>query len=327
MGNYTHLTVTERRRLYIWVEMGIPLSTIAKRLNRHRSTLHRELKRNKTQNIYLPVKAHEKAEFRRKQDRVCKLQENQSLYEYMIRRLKKGWSPEQIAGRMKQEKLGYSICHETIYRYIYRQKNKGLYHCLAYKKPRREKRFTRKKRECRYHPLRLITQRPSEIETREILGHWEGDSIEFRGTKKKAITTLVERKSRVVALIKNDRRTSKEVATQIRVKLEKMPKKSRRSVTFDQGSEFADYHQLERQMKCDVFYCHSHSPWEKGSNENMNGRLRRYLPREAEIAKISQEHLDTLAKKMNNIPRKCLGFKTPRELFLQHHTTFCRTWI
>ncbi len=327
MSNYTHLTVTERRRFYVWIEMGYSMSAIAKRLNRHRSTLYRELERNQSQKIYLPVKAHEKAENRRKQERVCKLQENPALYDYVLGHLKEGWSPEQISGRMKQENFIYRVCHETIYRYIYRKQNKDLYHCLAYKKPRRSKRFARKKQLCRFHPLRLITLRPPEIEARTTLGHWEGDSIEFQGTKRKAITTLVERKSRLVALIKNEQRFSKEVAAQIREKLEKMPKKSRRTVTFDQGSEFADYRQLEGQLKCNVFYCHSHSPWEKGSNENMNGRLRRYLPRSTDIAKISQEQLDSLAKKMNNIPRKCLAFKTPKELFLQHHKTSCRAWI
>lgn len=184
------------------------MSAIAKRLNRHRSTLYRELERNQSQKIYLPVKAYEKAENRRKQEPVCKLQETPVLYDYMLGHLKKGWSPEQIAGRMKQENFIYRVCHETIYRYIYRKQNKDLYHCLAYKKPRRAKRFARKKQLCRFHPLRLITLRPPEIEARTTWSHWEGDSIEFQGTKRKAVTTLVERKSRLVALIKNEQRTS-----------------------------------------------------------------------------------------------------------------------
>jgi IS30 family transposase len=144
MGDYTHLTVTERRRLFVWREMGLSISVIAKCLKRDRSTLYRELARNQSQDGYLPIVAHQKAKARTQQDRTCKLQENSALYDYIIRHLKMGWSPEQIAGRMKQEGSGYDICHETIYRYIYRQKNKGLYHCLAYKKPHREKRFTRK---------------------------------------------------------------------------------------------------------------------------------------------------------------------------------------
>ena len=138
MSDYIHLTVTERRRLHVCLEMGLSISVIAKRLKRHRSTLYRELAKNKTQDAYLPVAAHQKAKARVQQNRACQLQENQGLYDYVIHHLKMGWSPEQIAGRMKQENRSDHVCHETIYRYIYRQKNKELYHCLAYKKPHRE---------------------------------------------------------------------------------------------------------------------------------------------------------------------------------------------
>lgn len=99
-----------------------------------------------------------------------------------------------------------------------------------------------------------------------------------------------------------------------------------KTITFDQGIEFADYRHLEQQIQCKVYYCETHSSWQKGSNENMNGRLRRYLPRETEIAKIAQSQLDELATKMNRCPRKCLGFKTPKELFIQQYKNDCRTW-
>lgn len=174
MSNYTHLMARERRRFYVWIEMRYSMSAISKRLNHHRATLYRELERNQSQRIYLPVKAHEKAENRRKQERVCKLQENSALYDYVLGHLKEGWSPEQIAGRMKQENFIDRVCLKTIYRYIYRKQNKELYHCLAYRKPRRSKRFARKKQLCRFHPLRLITLRPHEIETRTTLVHWKG---------------------------------------------------------------------------------------------------------------------------------------------------------
>ena len=105
-----------------------------------------------------------------------------------------------------------------------------------------------------------------------------------------------------------------------------LPKKMRKTITFDQGVEFADYRHLEQQVKCKVYYCETHSPWQKGSNENMNGRLRRYLPKDAEIDKVTQIDLDLLASKMNRCPRKCLGFKTPNELFIQQHKNDCRTW-
>src|SRR5580658_6202145 len=128
--------------------------------------------------------------------------------------------------------------------------------------------------------------RPKEIEKRERFGHWEGDTIQFKGTKEKVVTTLVERKSRMVFLIKNDRKYSRGVMGKIKEKFASLPEKMCKTITFDQGIEFADYKHLEQQHTRKVYYCETHSPWQKGSNENMNGRLRWYLPKEANIAKI-----------------------------------------
>jgi len=183
-----------------------------------------------------------------------------------------------------------------------------------------------KKQPCRYGKIRLITQRPGDIATRKRFGHWEGDTIQFKGTKEKVVTTLVERKSRIVYLIKNNSKHSRGVMDKIKKKIENLPGKMCKTITFDQGSEFADYRYIEQHIKCKVYYCETHSPWQKGSNENMNGRLRYYLPRETEIAKMKQEELDEVAAKMNRCPRKCLGFKTPNELFIQQHKNDCRTW-
>ena len=255
-----------------------------------------------------------------------KLQQDGVLRDYTIRSLKKGWSPEQISGRMKHQKLSFYVCHETIYRFIYRSKNKELFHCLTYKKPRRQARYARQKHSCRYGDIRLINRRPEDIKTRKRFGHWEGDTIEFKGAKEKPVTTLVERKSRVVCLIKNTSKHSREVMDKITKKFEDLPKKMCKTITFDQGVEFADYRHLELKTRCKVYYCETHSPWQKGSNENMNGRLRRYLPRETEIDKVTQLDLDLLAAKMNQCPRKCIGFKTPNELFIQQHKNDCRTW-
>jgi IS30 family transposase len=227
---------------------------------------------------------------------------------------------------MKYQKLTFYACPETIYQFIYKSKNKDLYSCLAYKKPKRQKRFARKKQVCRYGKIRLITQRPEDVTTRKRFGHWEGDTIEFRGTKEKVVTTLVERKSRMVFLIKNNRKYSREVMEKIKGKFASLPEKMCKTITFDQGVEFADYRQLEQDDKRKIYYCETHSPWQKGSNENMNGRLRWYLPKETDIAKISQSDLDRLAAKMNRCPRKCLGYKTPQELFIQQYKNDCRIW-
>lgn len=326
MGNYTHLSMSDRRRFCTFLEMELPISEIAKRLSKHRSTLYRELNRNSEAKRYLPKTAQLKTQERAKQKRPGKLQTDGVLRDYVVRSLKKGWSPEQISGRMKYNRLTFYVCPETIYQFIYESKNKKLYHCLAYKKPRRQKRYSRQKQLCRYGKIRLITQRPEDIMTRKRFGHWEGDTIQFRGTKEKVVTTLVERKSRLVYLIKNHSKHSRGVMDKIKEKFEQLPAKMCKTITFDQGSEFADYKYLEQERRCKVYYCETHSPWQKGSNENMNGRLRRYLPRETEIDKITQEELNELAAKMNQCPRKCLGFKTPQELFIQQYKNDCRTW-
>jgi IS30 family transposase len=227
---------------------------------------------------------------------------------------------------MKYHKLSFYVSHETIYQFVYGSKNKALYYCLPYKKRRRQPRFGRQKSPCRYGKIRLITQRPEDISTRKRFGHWEGDTIQFKGTKEKVVTTLVERKSRLVFLIKNNSKHSNGVMDKIKIKFKNLPAKMFKTITFDQGCEFADYRSLEQQMECKVYYCETHSPWQKGSNENMNGRLRWHLPREADIAKITQEELDQLAAKMNRCPRKCLGYKTPQEVFIQQYKNDCRIW-
>ncbi|MBI2786130.1 MAG: IS30 family transposase, partial [Legionella longbeachae] len=234
--------------------------------------------------------------------------------------------PEQISGRMKHQKLSFYVCPETIYRYVYQSDDKTLYHSLAFKKPRRQNLFRRKHRTCRYGAPYLITQRPEEIDSRARFGHWEGDTIEFKGNKSQVVTTLVERKTRMIYLIKNTSKHSRGVMEKINKKLEELPQKMFKTITFDQGSEFADHHYLEKNRKCEVYYCEAHSPWQKGSNENMNGRIRKYLPKNAKINLITQEELDLIEAKLNRCPRKCIGYKTPNELFIQQYKNDCRTW-
>lgn len=327
MKHYSQLTKTDRRRLYIFAEMGLGVKEIALKLSRHRSTIYRELNRNAESGMYLPIVAHDKALERTKNNRPNRLKDNAVLRDYVVRSLlDKGWSPEQISGRMKHQYLSFYVCPETIYRYVYQSNDKRLYHALRFSKPRRQKFFQRKHRNCRYGAPFLITQRPEDIQSRQRFGHWEGDTIEFKGNKSVGVTTLVERKSRMVFLIKNESKHSRGVMEKIHGKFEGLPVKMLKTITFDQGSEFADHQYLERNMKCEVYYCEVHSPWQKGSNENMNGRLRKYLPKNANINLITQDELDSIAKKMNRCPRKCIGYKTPNELFIQQYKNDCRTW-
>jgi len=326
MKDYTQISLKERQSLHGYLEIGLTIKAISKKLSRHRSTIYREISRNK-ESKYLPSIANQKAISRASNGRMSKLQRDGYLLSYVTKALKKGWSPEQISGRMKFQKLTMYVCPESIYQYIYKSKDKELYHCLRYKQPKRRKRYVRKKQQCRFGGnVRLITERPSDINDRARFGHWEGDTIQFTGNRTKVVTTLVERKSRMVLLIKNNNKYSRGIMEKISNKFEELPQKMCKTVTFDQGCEFADYMYLESKLQCQVYYCETHSPWQKGTNENMNGRLRRYLPSITIIDMITQNDLDLLANKVNLCPRKCLGYKMPKEVFIQQLKNDCRTW-
>jgi transposase, IS30 family len=322
MNHYTHLTMEDRLQFYALIQMKYSFSEISRRMNKHRSTLYRELARNKIKDSYKPAVAHKKALARKV--RKSSIQKNPTLREYVHRHLKISWSPEQISGRLTRKKSKYRICHETIYRYIYKHKP-DFHHYLPYKKPKRIKPCARKPQTCRFGEKRLITQRPESIGARKHYAHWEGDTIEFKGNKKSSITTLVERKSRLLFLIKNETKVSDIVIGKIHEKFSSFSEQICKSITFDQGGEFASFHLLESPLNCNVYYCHGHAPWEKGGNENMNGRLRWILPKNKNIDEISQEELDRIASRMNNTPRKCLDYRTPKELFLRRFKQICRT--
>ncbi len=323
MSHYTHFSMKERCQLLVFLDMGLGVSEVANRLGRHRSSVYRELNRNGGGKRYSPALGDAQAR-KRRPGKALKLL-NPLLYRYVYNRLKKGWSPEQIVGRMRLEKQDFNLCAETIYRYVYHHGQRKLWQYLPSKRMNRRKRSGRNLSRCRYGAIRLITKRPEKIDQRKTFGHWEGDLIEFKGTKKKTVTTLVERKSRLVKLIKNVSKQSREVMIRINEQLIQARQLTCYTITLDQGSEFADYHLLEVASGCKVYYCEPRSPWQKGGNENMNGRLRRYLPRKTNIDQITQAQLDQIADKMNTTPRKCLGFKTPKELFLKHIYKSCRT--
>jgi len=327
MGDYTRISKTERVKLATFLEMKLSIDDISKRLNRHRSTIYRELNRNGKDKKYRWSTAHAKAKRRLALKLKKKIEKDPNLKAYVLRRLNLGWSPEQISGRLKSEKRSYYVCHESIYRYVFSEPKKALHTLLQSQKRKRGRSAGRTKKSCRYADITLIDNRPESIAARKELGHWEGDTIFFKGIKKKSITTLVERKSRYILLHKNESITSQPVIGAIKDFITKCPKKLWRSITFDQGSEFANYREILRNSKCQVYFCHPHSPWEKGSVENANLRIRRYLPKCYNIRNVSQSLLEELVKQLNDMPRKCLGYQTPKEALRSEFTDFCRTGL
>ena len=320
-GAYHHLTFEERRTLFRLLGAKLPIKEIAAQLGRHRSTIYREIARNEFREIrqyrgYYPITAEDSARRRRRRQR--KLVRDARLRSHVIEKLKLLWSPEQIAGRLKVADEHGRLCHETIYQFVYSPEGRALElhrHLLRARRLRRP-RFARKPRRATIPPSRTIAQRPAEIGQRHTIGHWEADLLIFRRAHGQAnLTSLVERKSRLTRLVPNDNRRSGQVIGAIGQALVELPPVARQSITFDRGSEFLSYNALTRSHGIEAYFCDPHSPWQKGSVENTNGRLRRFLPGELDLATLTPARLHEIERQMNDTPRKCLSFRTPQEAF------------
>jgi transposase, IS30 family len=323
---YGQLDLDERRTLFRLVEARRPVGEIAARLGRHRSTIYRELGRNRFRDGdpgfcgYFPLTAQDLADRRRQRRR--KLAADDGLRAHVVERLKAGWSPQQIAGRLKHEAPDRpSVCHETIYRHVYGPDGRrdGLYRHLPKARRRRGTRYGRRPRAAPIPRERWIESRPADVGGRQTFGHWECDLLLFRKEHGKAnVTSLLERRSRFTFLLPNDDRRSTAVLSRIAGALRPLPEDARRTITFDRGSEFAAYATLDRHLALVSYFCDPHSPWQKGGVENANGRVRRFLPREAAPGTLSRDQLRRLADRLNDTPRRCLGYRTPREVFEAH---------
>jgi transposase, IS30 family len=323
---YRQLDLDQRRTLFRLVEARTPVGEIAARLGRHPSTIYRELGRNRFRDGdrgscgYFPLNAQDLA--RRRRQRRRKLAADEGLRAHVTERLKAGWSPQQIAGRLKQQADGgASVCHETIYRHVYGPEGRrdDLYRHLPKARRRRGSRYGRRPRGTPIPRERWIENRPAEVGTRETFGHWEGDLLIFGKQAGKAnVTSLIERTSRFTFLLPNEDKRSTAVVAGIGEALQPLPEAARRTVTFDRGTEFAGYAALDRDLAVKAYFCDPHSPWQKGAVENANGRVRRFLPRHCEPEALARVRLRRLADRLNDTPRRCLGYRTPREVFEQH---------
>lgn len=322
MKNYKHFSHEERKVIYYCLQVEMPVIKIAQKLGRHRSCIYREIKRNKIDGHYIGSVADDLASKRYRKSRRNKIRDNVELKHYIFTHLKDSWSPEQISGRLKLENKGIYACHESIYRFIYFEQNKEWYECLRYKKKFRRKRYYRQKQAVIYRHAKSIHERES---TANQFGHWEGDTIGFKGSKRINIVTLVEKETLFVLFARNTTKTSDVVTKKITEMMRGSPKKIWKTMTFDQGYEFADFRQIERNSKCRVYFCDPRSPWQRGCNENTNNRIRRFLPKDANIMGLSEDDILNLNIKMNNTPRKKLGYLTPSETLALKSKSCCRT--
>lgn len=326
-GCYSQLTLADRRRLHKLVERKVPINEMAHQLGRHRSTIYREIRRNTFRDHelpeysgYFPVIADEITRERRR--RLRKLRRHPNLRKEVIKKLEARWSPEQIAGRLLSEGLSLvRVCAETIYRFIYSKEDYalGLYQYLPEARRRRRPLHSRKPRNGAFPASHRISQRPDFIGNRSQFGHWEGDLIVFERPFGHAnVTSLVERKSRYTVLIKNPSRHSRPIMDKIIRAFSSLPAFARQSFTFDRGTEFAAFRALEDGIGARSWFCDPSAPWQKGAVENTNKRIRRYLPSNTDLSQMSQATLNQVARILNDQPRKCLGYRTPAEVFMEN---------
>ena len=315
---YGHLTLEERCTIARLHEGGQSLREIATALDRSPSSISRELKRNSgTQIGYKPGYAQEQAKARRWTG--ARLDRDADLRAQVLGCLERGWSPEQIAGWLKLQKAETTICHESIYRFIYaqiRRTNDGAWrHYLPRAKSKRGWRGRKGGSPARFIQDRVsISDRPKTAKDRRNPGHWEADLMLF-ATYGQAILVAHERKSRLLLIAKQPSKAAEPTARQLIDWLQPLDAKLRQTITFDNGTEFAHHYQLNRQLGIGTYFCDTHSPWQKGGIENAIGRMRRFLPRKTNLADIDPETIDACAASYNNTPRKCLGFKSPAEAF------------
>jgi len=314
MGSYEQLSLEERCAIAGLRSDGQSIRQIAARLDRSASTISRELRRNSGVQVgYKPAYADEQAWARRW--RGSRLARQPALRQFVLDRLAMGWSPEQVAGRLTHDKSSMRISHESIYRFIDAQIRRTNDYSWRHYLPRAKSKRGRTRRS--YRPIEHIKDRvsidlrPAHVNNRRQCGHWEADLLHPRKSGA-AILVAQERKTRFIFLGKQPGKHAQPVVERIKAWFADLPPQLRRSLTQDNGPEFFEHHQLNP-IGVKTYFCHPHSPWQKGGIENANGRLRRYIPNGTDPDSFSDVDLQDLAHRFNNTPRKCLGFKTPAE--------------
>jgi len=325
---YGQLSLVERIEIYRLHAGGSSLRAIAAQMGRSASTISRELRRNSVRTKvwpggYEPVRAQQLAERRRRWDCRFTLERQPDLRDLVKHRLAMGWSPEQIAGRLTREHGRTLISHESIYRFVYhRSAQKDYWHRLLPRAKHRRGAYARQGGSMVkiIRQRRPLSERPAEAADRKTPGHWEADFMLF-SRQGQSLLVAHERTSPFTFVRHLHDRKAARTATALADLLGALPKPMRRSITFDNGPEFALHHQLAGQTERHTFFCDVRSPWQKGGIENAIGRLRRTLPRKTDLTASAQEHIQKAALRYNHTPRKCLDFLTPQKAFAKLHST------
>ena len=319
---YIHLSIFERDKITIMLSEKKTLGEIGKELGRSKSTISRELKRNSSAEykLYLSHRAHARSVLRRGEASSRPRLKDKRIMSYVHNKLKEGWSPEQISGRIGIDFPNLSISHEAIYQYVYSAETVGrqeLIQCLRRShRKRKSKGVCRKVRKTKIPNRISIDQRPVAVETRLEAGHWESDSLVSRKSHA-ALNSLVERKSRLLRLTKLNRKTAAATREVIVERLKDLPSEARKTVTMDNGTENAEHQEITAAIGIECYFAHPYASWERGTNENINGLIRWYLPKGTDFNTITNEQIAKIESLINNRPKKCLDYKTPLEVASQ----------
>lgn len=323
MKRYTHLTIIERETLANALLLGHKLTDIAKAMGRDKSTLSREISRCRLGRYgYRAFTAQ--VLYQRRQGiakRPEKIDTNPELKEYIHNHLKLGWSPEQIANRLKMEypnTPAMQVSHEAIYTYLYvlprGELKKELISHLRQERHLRRKRSNSHNQRGKIPNMISIEERPKEVEERTIPGHWEGDLVMGKG-RKSALGTLVERTTRTTILIPLRKKDAKAVRRAFARETKHLPSQMKLSLTYDRGTEMSQHQLFTKQTQIKVYFAHPQAPWERGTNENTNGLIRRYFPKGTDFLKLNRKEIKAVQDLLNGRPRKVLDWYTPFEVF------------
>lgn len=323
MKRYTHLTIFEREVLANELLLRHKLTDIAKVIGRDKSTLSREVSRCRLgYGGYRALTAQALVNARKViAKRHKKIKDNPLLQEYIHNHLKLGWSPEQIANRLKMEypnTPSMQISHESIYTYLYvlprgELKKELLSYLRTERRLRRKRGHTHSKRG-QIPNIVSIEERPKEVESRTIPGHWEGDLIVGKG-RNSALGTLVERTTRTTILVPLKDKNALAVRKAFAKETKKLPAQMKLSLTYDRGTEMSQHELFTKETKIQVYFADPYSPWQRGTNENTNGLIRRYFPKRTDFSKITRKEIKRVQDSLNGRPRKVLGYLTPFEVF------------
>jgi len=310
-----HLTLEERDRIAQLQQRGALQKDIAKALHRDPATVSRELRRNRTGDEYYAGQAQRKAERRRRERPLVRRMEDPQINEAVRRGLAQDWSPEQIAGRLEQQHPDDPKCRasaQTIYDWIEHDAQRE--HWRSHLRRRGKRPYRRKPAETSQGAR--IADRPEVIEQRLRLGDFEGDTV-LGPPGTGGLATLVDRKSRYTIVLKVQSKEADHVHHRLKERLKELEEELRHSITFDNGTEFARCHRLEKHLGMKLYYADPGRPYQRGTNENTNGLIRQYFPKGTDFRDISHHEVREVEKLLNNRPRVCLNFRTPAEVFFE----------